>query len=40
MIPQVINAEAGLVSMIDLPIPRCLMGDVRKRINPAKKIAK
>ena len=40
MIPQVINADAGLVSMIDLPIPRCLMGDVRKRINPAKKIAK
>ncbi len=40
MIPQVINAEPGLVTMIDLPIPRCLMGDVRKRINPEKKIVK
>ena len=40
MIPQVINADAGLVSMIDLPIPRCLMGDVRDRIDPAKKIVK
>ena len=40
MIPQVINADAGLVSMIDLPIPRCLMGDVRNRIKPEKKIAK
>ena len=40
MIPQVINAEPGLKTMIDLPIPRCLMGDVRKRIDPAKKIVK
>ena len=40
MIPQVINAEPGLVTMIDLPIPRCLMGDVRKRINPEKKIVR
>ena len=40
MIPQVINAEPGLVTMIDLPIPRCLMGDVRDRINPDKKIVK
>jgi 4-hydroxy-tetrahydrodipicolinate reductase len=40
MIPQVINAEPGLKTMIDLPIPRCLMGDVRDRIDPAKKIVK
>lgn len=38
MIPQVINAEPGLVTMLDLPIPRCLMGDVRNRIKPEKKI--
>lgn len=40
MIPQVINAEAGLHTMITLPIPRALMGDVRERINPDKKIVK
>jgi 4-hydroxy-tetrahydrodipicolinate reductase len=40
MIPQVINAEPGLKTMIDLPIPRALMGDVRDRINPDKKIVK
>lgn len=40
MIPQVINAEAGLHTMITLPIPRALMGDVRERICPDKKIVK
>ncbi len=40
MIPQVINAEPGLQTMITLPIPRALMGDVRERINPDKKIVK
>ena len=40
MIPQVINADPGLKTMIDLPIPRALMGDVRDRINPDKKILK
>ncbi len=40
MIPQVINAEAGLHTMITLPIPRAIMGDVRERINPDKKIVK
>lgn len=40
MIPQVINSEAGLKTMIDLPVPRCLMGDVRVRIDPARKIVK
>jgi 4-hydroxy-tetrahydrodipicolinate reductase len=32
MIPQVINSEPGLKSMIDLPIPRAIMGDMRKFI--------
>lgn len=40
MIPQVINAEPGLQTMISLPIPRALMGDVKERINPDKKIVK
>lgn len=30
MIPKVIQAEAGLVSMKDLPVPAAIMGDVRK----------
>ncbi len=29
MIPQVINSEAGLKTMIDLPVPRAIMGDFR-----------
>lgn len=32
MIPQVINAEPGLKTMIDLPVPRAIMGDMRKFI--------
>ncbi|MDR3215228.1 MAG: NADP-binding protein [Bacilli bacterium] len=32
MIPHVINAHAGLVTMIDLPVPRAIMGDMRKMI--------
>jgi len=32
MIPHVINAKAGLVTMLDLPVPRAIMGDVRKMI--------
>ena len=40
MIPQIINAEPGLHTMITLPVPRALMGDVRERINPDKKIVK
>lgn len=30
MIPQVINADPGLKTMIDLPIPRAVMGDFRR----------
>lgn len=33
MIPQVINAAPGLKTMIDLPVPRAIMGDMRNRIN-------
>lgn len=40
MIPQVINAEAGLHTMLTLPVPRAIMGDMRDRICPTKKIVK
>ena len=32
MIPHVINAKPGLVTMIDLPVPRAILGDVRNLI--------
>lgn len=32
MIPQVINASSGLKTMLDLPVPRAIMGDMRERI--------
>lgn len=32
MIPHVINATPGLKTMIDLPVPRAIMGDMRKLI--------
>ena len=32
MIPHVINAKPGLSTMIDLPVPRAIMGDVRNLI--------
>lgn len=32
MIPHVINAKPGLKTMIDLPVPRAIMGDMRKLI--------
>ncbi len=32
MIPQVINAEPGLRTMIDLPVPHAIMGDFRDQI--------
>lgn len=32
MIPHVINAGAGLKTMIDLPVPRAIMGDMRELI--------
>lgn len=33
MIPHVINARPGLKTMIDLPIPRAIMGDIRDLID-------
>lgn len=32
MIPHVINAKPGLKTMLDLPVPRAIMGDMRKLI--------
>lgn len=32
MIPHVINARPGLKTMLDLPVPRAMMGDVRRLI--------
>ncbi len=32
MIPHVINSHPGLKTMIDLPVPRAIMGDVREMI--------
>lgn len=32
MIPHVLNAKAGLKTMIDLPVPRAIMGDMRDLI--------
>ena len=32
MIPQIINAEPGLKTMLDLPVPRAIQGDMRDRI--------
>ncbi|MCD1147809.1 NADP-binding protein [Peptoniphilus sp. KCTC 25270] len=31
-IPNVINGEAGLLTMLDVPVPMAIMGDMRKRI--------
>ncbi|GFN35984.1 2,4-diaminopentanoate dehydrogenase [Tepidimicrobium xylanilyticum] len=33
MIPHVINASPGLKTMIDLPVPRAIMGDMRELID-------
>ena len=38
-IPQTINAEPGLITMLDIPVPRAIMGDFRKLIKEGKKIA-
>lgn len=37
MIPLVINADAGLKTMIDLPVPRAILGDFRDYIKKNKK---
>ncbi len=33
MIPKVLNAPPGLVTMADLPVPSAMMGDIRRLIN-------
>src|SRR5690606_38567792 len=33
MIPHIINASPGLKTMIDLPVPRAIMGDMRDLID-------
>ncbi|WP_312652166.1 2,4-diaminopentanoate dehydrogenase [Aminipila sp.] len=40
MIPHIINARPGLHTMIDLPVPRVIMGDMRDLISPEAKIVK
>lgn len=40
MIPHIINARPGLKTMIDLPVPRAIMGDMRNMIDPEAKIVK
>lgn len=40
MIPKVINGEAGLKTMIDLPIPHAILGDFRDQVKEDKKIVK
>lgn len=40
MIPHVINAKAGLHTMITLPVPRAIMGDMRDQIDEDKKLVK
>lgn len=37
MIPHVINADPGLVTMLDLPVPRAIMGDFRDYIKAGRK---
>jgi len=40
MIPQIINAKPGLQSMLTLPVPRAIMGDMRDLIDLECKIVK
>lgn len=39
-IPHVINAEPGLRTMIDIPVPHALMGDFRTYVRPEKRVSK
>ncbi len=40
MIPQIINARPGLHTMLTLPVPRAIMGDMREMISEEAKIVK
>lgn len=37
-IPHVINADPGLITMIDIPVPRAILGDFRDFVKPHKKV--
>lgn len=37
-IPQVVNARAGLLTMVDIPVPHAIMGDFRDYIDPDRKL--
>lgn len=39
-IPQIINAKPGLHTMLTIPVPRAIMGDMRDLIDPECKIVK
>ena len=39
-IPHCINADAGLITMLDIPVPHAIMGDFRDLIKENKKIVK
>ncbi len=38
MIPQVINSDPGLRTMLDLPVPRAIMGDFRDQVRAEKRL--
>ena len=38
-IPHVINADPGVLTMLDIPVPRAIMGDFRTLVKEGKKIA-
>ncbi len=40
MIPHIINAKPGLQTMLSLPVPRAIMGDMREQICEDSKIVK
>lgn len=40
MIPHIINARPGLHTMLSLPVPRAIMGDMRDQICPEAKLVK
>ena len=40
MIPHVINASPGLQTMLDLPVPRAMMGDIRQRVRADKRVVR
>lgn len=37
-IPQCINADPGVITMLDIPVPHAIMGDFRDQIKEGKKI--